>query len=130
MDGNCTDTKGNRAFGRGGIPYCEVSISLPVAKGEGEERVNRFYEKIAEAVLTLGRETVLPQAKAQYEGSKDPRIRFTHRPYRLSLTCKLHSQENNWELIRTLTLTRRNRTLFCEKAKERILPSGRTLPFK
>ncbi len=112
----------------GGIPFCEVSISLPEALTEGKaaERIARFYGALEGKCLLLAKEVILPYAKRAYEESTDPRRRFTHRPYRLELSCR----PDDGGIRRCLTVTHRGRTLFQDTRYERIDEDGRVLPYK
>ncbi len=112
----------------GGIPFCEVSLSLPEALTEGRaaERVARFYKKTEEGVLSLAREVILPYAKRAYEENTDPRRRFTHRPYRLELSCRPEGDG----IRRCLSVTHRGRILLEEIVFERVDEGGRVLPCK
>lgn len=115
-----------------GILYCVVSLAYPVATGNGREvaRVGRFYRTLTEGILALARGILLPNAKARYAQSTDPRRRFTQRPYRLDLETHLSASESETEVRRTLSLSHRGRTLLREEVCEVILPGGRILPQK
>ena len=116
----------------GGIVFCEVQIALPMLPGEerAAKEVNRFYKPLREEALRLAREVLLPHSKACYEGSENPRRRFTHRPYRLFLAVTVKDEGESLRVERTLSLLFRGRTLLAEVAHERILPSGRVIPIK
>ena len=113
-----------------GIPFCEIVIALPssISEGQAAERVSRFYGAIAEGTRALGREVLLPQARARYQKSDDPRRRFTHRPYRLMHTATLNGEGDGFAVTRTLTLTHRGRTLLREEVREHITQEGQILP--
>ena len=113
----------------GGISFCEIAVFLPVAEGEDTAtmRLNRFYHALADGVLLLAREVILPHAKAAYEASADPRRRFTHRPYRIELTAHLWEGGERTEVRRTLTVSHRTRCLVSEEVHECILPTGGVL---
>ncbi len=114
-------------FSDGGIAHAEVSLFLPSAVGEGREvtAVNRFYSRIGEGALEIGKSLLYPRAKARYEASGDPRRRFTHRPYRLELTAVCTPSEEGTEVRRTLALYHRGRRLYSEAVTEVITAEGR-----
>ncbi len=110
----------------GGIPFCEVSVHLPEAVGEGKaaERLSRFYSPMEKECLSFAKECVLPLAKDAYEKSADPRRRFTHRPYRIELACSL----DGINIKRRLTVTHRGRILFERAYSEKIDNGGGVVP--
>ena len=116
----------------GGIPFCEVSITLPHAVDGGREgaRVERFYEGLANAAMRMAEALLLPYAKRKFEEDSDPRRHLTHRPYRLILQATVKKEGGATAVTRTLSITHRGRTLYREEVCERILPEGRILPGK
>lgn len=113
-----------------GVPHCEITLSLPTAEGEerAAARIRDFYRRIGEHTEALARAVLLPRARREYEGSDDPRRRFTHRPYRLFHTARLKGQGEDTIVTRRLELSYRGRTLFSEERWERITAEGRILP--
>ena len=118
------------ALSEAGILLCEITASLPYAEGDGKEAaaVNRFYEAVRRGVYLLGQKAVLPPALARYEKNDDPRRRFTHRPYLVSVEAHMLSQGGYVGITRTLTLCHRGRILVRKTVEERILPGGQILP--
>ena len=117
-------------FSEDGITFAEVSLILPKANDEGKaaERFNKHYGEIARGLIDIGRTLLLTRSRAVYEASSDPRRRFKHRPYCLSLSSALRPDGGDVVISRRLTLSHRGRTLYTETVEERLAPEGAILP--
>lgn len=69
-----------------GIEFLKIEISHPcftncVEKDVKVERMNEFYEKIAENCKKYAETQLLEKIRAEYENSTDPRKRFNFKKY-------------------------------------------------
>ena len=115
-----------------GIMLAEAQIVLPVAAGvdRASRAVNRFYERIGKALDGIVKNVLLPQSRALYERSDDPRKRFTHRPFRLICDCRIVEETDGITVVRTVTVRHRGRAIFERRDCEKISESGLVLPIK
>ena len=115
-----------------GVMLAEAQIVLPVAAGvdRASRAVNRFYERIGKALDGIVKNVLLPQSRALYERSDDPRKRFTHRPFRLICECRITEEIDGIAVARTVTVRHRGRVIFERRDCEKISASGLVLPIK
>ena len=122
--------KDRRTYTEEGITFAEVTLAIPTTEDEGPtgKRLTRYYTSLADGALQIGERLLLPRSRARYEASVDPRRRFRHRPYCLTLTATLSPCGEDTEVTRILTLTHRGRRLYSETVKELITPEGYVIP--
>ena len=121
-----------RIYKKGTVPLLFLSIKLPHLTEEGEknERINAFYQKMEQALVTIAEDKIYPRLLTEYEQKRAEDVAYTGAPYHLSLlsVCK-EDEEGNILCERRLTLTRRGKTLKERTKKEIIKKDGLLLPF-
>ena len=117
-----------RALTQNGICHLIYEIQMPpLPEGQAKARILSFLTAITETVEE-GAERMLARLAAQYENDKDPKKRFRHRPYHLSLSFALAEEKHCFLMCQTMQLSRSGRILFTKKKAARFdKKSGRPL---
>ena len=108
-----------RALTQNGICHLIYEIRMPpLPEGQAKARILSFLTAITETVEE-GAERMLARLAAQYENDKDPKKRFRHRPYLLSLSFEITEEKRSFTVHQTIQLSRSGRMLLSRKKAAR-----------
>ena len=101
-----------RALTHNGICHLILEVHRPELPGTAAGgRIESFLSAV-EATVQTRAEQALPRLAAHYESDPDPRKRFRHRPYLLSLSFEITEPGRYLRMRAVLRLSKSGRTLF------------------
>lgn len=118
-------------FSEGGMRLLILEISFPaLPEGTAGERLGAFLLSAAKAARQSA-EDAIPRLFSSYENDPDPKKRFRHRPFVLSLSFSTEKKKRYYLVTERITLTRGGRILSEKQRAARFdLQSGRLLGIK